>query len=239
MRWLVNGAYMLKLPQEVLFLALYLNISFVLSVLHEGTQQDTFPISAGERCMAQYHDPRFCPFIVITLCAAAVLLTPPTDVAAGGETGAEKGSSEDPELSSVFTGQLIFPIYVSDVRRSAEFYRDVFGFEFLGYYDYDRNAYVCVWSDSIPPTYAGFRAGDQTFGLHKPANESQETCIGCGRYYFRVHDLEEHHERISALGVEISRIHSSALLTRFFVRDPDGTLVFFAVTNVTAPLDPW
>jgi len=138
-----------------------------------------------------------------------------------------------------FTGQLIFPIYVTDVEVSAEFYRNVLGFEFLGYYDYDTSAYTTTWQDSLPPTYAGFVAGDQTFGLHKPADEAQGACVGCGRYYFRVNDLDAEHERISALGVAISPIHSSALLRRFFVPDPDGLKIFFAETAEAAPLDPW
>ena len=34
------------------------------------------------------------------------------------------------------------------------------GFVFLGYFDYDANAYVSVWEDSFPPTYIGFVAGN-------------------------------------------------------------------------------
>ena len=45
--------------------------------------------------------------------------------------------------------------------------------------------------------------------------------------------------RVSAHGVRLSQIHSSALLRRFYVPDPDGLMVFFAETAVGAPLDPW
>jgi predicted enzyme related to lactoylglutathione lyase len=141
--------------------------------------------------------------------------------------------------SGMFTGEIIFPIYASDVKLSAEFYRDILGFEFLGYYDYATNSYVTSWEDSLPPKYAGFLAGDQKFGLHLPANDTQQACVGCGRYYFRVQDLDAEHSRISAHGVKMSRIHSSALLRRFYVPDPDGLMVFFAETAAGAPLDPW
>jgi predicted enzyme related to lactoylglutathione lyase len=143
------------------------------------------------------------------------------------------------QSGATFTGQLIFPIYVSDVEVSTVFYRDVLGFEFLGYWDYDASAYVASWPDTTMPKYAGFVAGDQKFGLHKPANEQQEQCVGCGRYYFRVEDLDSEHARISAHGVRLSPIHSSALLRRFFVPDPDGLQVFFAETAEGAPVEPW
>jgi predicted enzyme related to lactoylglutathione lyase len=140
---------------------------------------------------------------------------------------------------SRFTGDVLFPIYVSDVEVSAAFYRDVLGFEFLGYWDYEADGYVATWVDTMPPRYAGFVAGGQKFGLHKPASESQEQCVGCGRYYFRVVDVEEEHSRISGHGVPISPVHSSSLLKRFYVPDPDGLQVFFAETAEGAPVSPW
>lgn len=171
------------------------------------------------------------PLLAVTVLQAGLCLAP---------SGAE--SSEDAQVrvsSEIFTGELIFPIYVSDVEVSAVFYGDVLGFEFLGYYDYETNSYVQSWQDTLPPKYAGFVAGDQKFGLHKPANEAQEECVGCGRYYFRVHDLDAQHARVSAHGVRLSQIHSSALLRRFYVPDPDGLMVFFAETAAGAPLNPW
>jgi predicted enzyme related to lactoylglutathione lyase len=157
-------------------------------------------------------------------------------VCLGAQSAAD---GQDTDSSPAFTGELIFPIYVSDVEVSAVFYRDVLGFEFLGYYDYETNAYVRDWQDTEPPKYAGFVAGDQKFGLHKPANERQDECVGCGRYYFRVRDLDAQHARVSAHGVRVSPIHSSALLRRFHVPDPDGVMIFFAETASEAPLDPW
>jgi len=176
------------------------------------------------------------------LVALVALLIPVAMFLAGfcptASSAENTGASEAAGLADVFTGQLIFPIYVSDVEASAVFYRDVLGFEFLGYYDYETNSYVRSWRDTLPPKYAGFVAGDQKFGLHKPPNEEQEQCVGCGRYYFRVHDLDAQHARVSTHGVRLSQIHSSALLRRFYVPDPDGLMVLFAETAVGAPLDP-
>ena len=78
--------------------------------------------------------------------------------------------------------------------------------------------------------------------MHKPVNIKQQSCIGCGRYYFRVHDLDSHFERVRRAGpaaIAMSGIHSSALLRRFWVRDPDGLMIFLAETAEGAPLDPW
>lgn len=144
-----------------------------------------------------------------------------------------------PESEPGFTGDVLFPIYVSDVKISSAFYRDVLGFEFLGFWDYQKDCYVTAWQDTVPPTYAGLSAGGQKFGLHMPVNESQEKCIGCGRYYFRVADVEAEHSRISEHEVPVSPIHSSSLLKRFYVPDPDGLQIFFAETAPGAPVDPW
>jgi predicted enzyme related to lactoylglutathione lyase len=148
-------------------------------------------------------------------------------------------AAAESDAGAHLTGDVLFPIYVSDVAASAAFYRDVLGFEFLGYWNYEADGYVSTWEDSLPPKYAGFVAGGQKFGLHKPANESQEQCVGCGRYYFRVEDVEAEHARISEHGVAISPVHSSSLLKRFYVPDPDGLQVFFAETAEGAPVDPW
>lgn len=172
-------------------------------------------------------------FLVATITA---LVTGLGTAAYGHATGTD---ADAPPPSGDFTGHLIFPIYVSDVEVSAAFYRDVLGFQFLGYFDYGTNSYVSAWEDTIPPTYAGFVAGDQKFGLHRPVDEAQAKCVGCGRYYFRVNDVDAEYERITAKGARVSQIHSSPLLRRFYVPDPDGLKIFFAETAEGALLDPW
>jgi predicted enzyme related to lactoylglutathione lyase len=147
--------------------------------------------------------------------------------------------ASDKVLHGRFTGELLFPIYVSDVMRSAAFYRDVLGFDFLGFYDYDQAGYVTYWRGEAPPLYAGFLAGTQSFGLHKPLTEQQEESVGRGRFYFRVQDVEAHHRRVRAWGGRPGSIQQTAFMRLFEVTDPDGLTLYFATTPDDAPVDPW
>lgn len=142
-------------------------------------------------------------------------------------------------LHGAFTGDIIFPIYVSDVEKSARFYREVLGFNWLGFYDYDRNVYVKDWRDPSPPIYAGFEVEGRKFGLHKPVLERQQSYVGCGRYYFRVRSLDDHYKRVQAWNHQPGRIIETHLLKMFSVEDPDGAQIYFAVTREGANLDPW
>jgi catechol 2,3-dioxygenase-like lactoylglutathione lyase family enzyme len=134
---------------------------------------------------------------------------------------------------------LLLTIYVSDVKRSAAFYRDVLGFDCLGFYDYDSQCYVDPWVSDEPPVYAGFIAGDQKFGLHRPMNDYQKQCVGKGRCYFEVRDLDRHHRRVLERKGEPSKISDTTYLKMFHVRDPDGRYIFFAVTQRNSPIYPW
>jgi len=142
-------------------------------------------------------------------------------------------------LHGRYTGHVLFPIYVSDVVRSAAFYRDVLGFDFLGFYDYDAAGYVTYWEGEQPPVYAGFLAGKQSFGLHKPVSEEQKRAVGHGKFYFRVADLECHHRRVRAWGGQPSSIRTTDFMRLFSVEDPDGLTLYFAATPDHAPIDPW
>ena len=51
----------------------------------------------------------------------------------------------DSDCAGTFTGDVLFPIYVSDVAVSGVFYRDVLGFGFVGYWDYEADGYVATW----------------------------------------------------------------------------------------------
>jgi hypothetical protein len=80
--------------------------------------------------------------------------------------------------------------------------------------------------------------GGQKFGFHKPVKTAREECVKCGCYHFRVRDLDPEYARVAGHEVQMSRIHSSALLRRFHVPDPDGLRIFFAETADGAPVDP-
>ncbi len=157
----------------------------------------------------------------------------------GGACPVLASDSTDQPPADLFTGQLNFAIYVADVQASTQFYRDVLGFEFLGYLKQNPMSYVQDWEGETPPTYAAFQACDQKFGLQLPQRLEDEACVGCGRYFFRVNDLEAHHTRIAAQGVTMSPILNSDILKRFYVFDPDGLKIYFAQSVPGAPVDPW
>lgn len=138
---------------------------------------------------------------------------------------------------SSFTGRVKFPLYTNNVVKLTEFYRNVLGFEFLGYWDYNKNGYVYEWSNQSPPIYAGFKAADQKFSLHKATDTQQEKSIGAGAYYFEVTDVLAEYNRIKQNGANISPIRDTPGLKMFFVTDPDGRKIYFAANQKTSTQD--
>jgi hypothetical protein len=97
-------------------------------------------------------------------------------------------SQQDPrEAHGGFTGEIKPVLYVSDVEKSAPFYRDVLGFDFEGFAGSDDQPY-----------YAEMVAAGIKFGLHEPTSDGQEVKIGQQRLYFRIRDLPLHHSRVAA-----------------------------------------
>lgn len=132
------------------------------------------------------------------------------------------GQAEDNprEAHGVFTGEIKPVLYVSDVEKSAPFYRDVLGFDFQGFARLDDDPY-----------YAEMVAAKVKFGLHEPTSTAQETKVGQQRLYFRVIDLHAHRSRVRAWGAEPGEIRKTAWMDMFIVRDPDGNEIVFAVTD--------
>ena len=95
-----------------------------------------------------------------------------------------------------FTGNIKPIIYVSDVEKSAPFYRDVLGFALDGFAGDEDNPY-----------YAEMLAGPNKFGLHEPTMSGDESRIGQQRLYFRVHDLEAHSRYVEANDIEVQEIY--------------------------------
>jgi predicted enzyme related to lactoylglutathione lyase len=139
--------------------------------------------------------------------------------------------------TSRFTGRSILTLYTNDVVKLARFYRDVLGFEFLGYWDYDKNGYVSEWVSQKPPIYAGFKAAGQKIGLHKATDPQQEKSIGTGTYYFEVNDLLAEYNRIKSTDTESSRVIDSPGLKMFFVTDLDGRRIYFAANQKNSTQD--
>jgi len=145
-------------------------------------------------------------------------------------SGTSGRAQDDPrEAHGTFTGEIKPVLYVSDVEKSAPFYRDVLGFEFLGYANLDGQPY-----------YAEMDAAGVKFGLHEPTSTSQGSKIGQERLYFRVRDLALHRARVVAWGGEPGEIKTTGWMDMFTVRDPDGNEIVFAVTDPQRhSSDPW
>lgn len=143
--------------------------------------------------------------------------------------GGHAGSAADGGPRADFTGDIKPVLYVADVEVSAPFYRDVLGFEFLGYSEADGSPY-----------YAEMAAGSQKFGLHDPMNEEQESWVGHQRLYFRVTDVREHREAVLARGGSPGEVLETDWMDMVIVRDPDGHQIVFATTDPSRhSVDPW
>jgi predicted enzyme related to lactoylglutathione lyase len=132
-------------------------------------------------------------------------------------------------VHGVFTGDIKPVLYVTDVEASAPFFRDVLGFEFLGYANRDGEPY-----------YAEMAAGGRKFGLHEPMSEAQRSKVGEQRLYFRVQDVAAHRSRIAAWDAEPGEVKKTDWMDMFIVRDADGHEIVFAATDPeTHSIDPW
>ncbi len=133
------------------------------------------------------------------------------------------------ETHGTFTGEVKPVLYVSDVERSAPFYRDTLGFAFLGFAGPEEDPY-----------YAEMAAAGVKFGLHEPTSTREETMVGQQRLYFRVKDLEAHRGRVLAWGTEAGEIKRTDWMDMFIVGDADGNAIVFAVTDpVRHSINPW
>lgn len=157
--------------------------------------------------------------------AAGALVLATGAILVGGSGAAR--SPADPE--PVFTGEVKPVLYVSDVEESAPYFRDVLGFEFLGYSERDGEPY-----------YAEMAAGSLKFGLHDPLNEEHRTWVGHQRIYFRVDDVGAHRHRVADRGGSPGELIETDWMDMFIVRDPDGHQIVFAATDPGKhPVDPW
>jgi len=105
------------------------------------------------------------------------------------------GPTNGDEHYGEFTGDIKPIIYVSDVQRSAPFYRDVLAFVFDGFA-----------GNEADPYYAEMLAGPVKFGLHETTMSGDELRIGQQRLYFRVRDRdaiygEAFRRQTAALGI--------------------------------------
>jgi predicted enzyme related to lactoylglutathione lyase len=135
--------------------------------------------------------------------------------------GTSDQEQTDPRAAhGTFTGEIKPVIYVTDVEKSAPFYRDVLGFDFQGFAN-----------SKGEPYYAEMSAAGVKFGLHEPTSPGQEAKIGRERLYFRVRDLEAHRSRVAAWGGEPGEIKKTSWMDMVTVLDPDSNEIVFAVTD--------
>ena len=140
---------------------------------------------------------------------------------------AGEANGEDPH--GHFTGNVKPIIYVSNVEKSAPFYRDVLGFELDGFA-----------GDQADPYYAEMLAGPTKFGLHEPTMLGDELRIGQQRLYFRVQDLNAHRRYVETHGIEVKEIFQRSWMDYFLIKDLDGNIVVFAVTDSERHTsEPW
>jgi len=116
--------------------------------------------------------------------------------------------------------------FVSDVRASVVFYKDVLGFEFHHYWDYEANEPVVQWNSQEPPMYARLSAADQVFALHL-ARSAYERRVGGMIHYFRVENVDAHHRLVKKRGGEPSELVDRSWMRMFSIVDPDGHRLFF------------
>lgn len=114
-------------------------------------------------------------------------------------------------------------LYVKNVSRSVEFYRDVLGFELVGFWDEARKENVREWSGPEPPGFAELRAGNLILQLHATGEDTDDGPIGGVLLHVEVDDADAYHARVQENGGRTERPKDQPWGWRqFFVTDPDG-----------------
>jgi catechol 2,3-dioxygenase-like lactoylglutathione lyase family enzyme len=124
-----------------------------------------------------------------------------------------------------FTGEVLPVFYVTDVRRSVEFYGRL-GFEFRHYFDYDEEREVPEWTRAERPIWALFSAGGFEFALHLTQSGDELVVVG-NRHYFLVEDIDAHYGMVTGRGIEAGPLIDRPWMRMFEVVDPDGHQLFF------------
>ena len=149
------------------------------------------------------------------------------------------GTETDRGRHGGFTGEVKLVFYVRDVPKTAEFYRNALGFAFHHYHDYATGESVKVWTKEDPPIYAEMSFAGRRFGLHLPRSAADEAAVGGMKVYFRMKNLDAHHQRVSAWGGKPSPVRDKPWMRMFQVTDPDGHRIYFAYTEDAVHGNPW
>jgi uncharacterized glyoxalase superfamily protein PhnB len=110
---------------------------------------------------------------------------------------------------------------VADVVKSVQFYRDVLGFHFQGFWDPVSKTASQEWRGPARPEYAELRVGAARIGL-LPAPPSSKHSGGV-EMALHVDDAAQQHERIKTAGAEPTDLaHQPWGAIMFSLTDPDG-----------------
>ena len=134
-------------------------------------------------------------------------------------------------VGSEFTGETLTLLYVTDVRRSVDFYKAL-GFVHDYYYDYQKETYVHEWVETYPPGYAEMVQEQIRVGLTTAA-EPDQVYGGGVRHYFLVEDVRAHFEMVERNGIvaEPHEIEERPWMHFFTVADPDNHQIVFGTKN--------
>jgi uncharacterized glyoxalase superfamily protein PhnB len=117
-------------------------------------------------------------------------------------------------------------LYVRNVRQSAEFYRDVLGFTFHGWWSEGQNKYFMNWNSDEAPPFARLSAGIMKLALHAMAApdgiKEPVDATGC-EFHLKVRDVDALCLTLRSRNYEVADpVNESWGWRALAVRDPDG-----------------
>jgi uncharacterized glyoxalase superfamily protein PhnB len=120
-------------------------------------------------------------------------------------------------------GKLLPMLYVRDVPKSVEFYRDVLGFEFRGWWDDSRHAYVPDPPISAARDFAELGAGDLVLHLHQAQSDQVIPETAPAILHLLVRDADAYYREVRSRAGELEPPRDQPWGWRqFYIRDPDG-----------------
>jgi uncharacterized glyoxalase superfamily protein PhnB len=121
--------------------------------------------------------------------------------------------------------KLIPSLGVSDIDRSAAFYRDFFGFELQDAYEDEGRMTWCWLTSGGADLMLQQLSADQQITLNPAIGQSWVI-------YIRPDDLKATHARLRKAGVTVSDVAATAYgASEFFVTDPDGYELWVSVPS--------
>lgn len=144
-----------------------------------------------------------------------------------GTTGGsdDKPAGKKTAKSGDFTGEILPVFYVSDLRKSLTFYKNL-GFRLADSYEYFESGEDTIWTTEPAPYYLEMEAKGQKFALHH-IGKNDTLKVGGMRHYFGVRDVDAHYKLVVDNGVAASEIYDRPWMRMFSVKDPDNHVLLF------------